>query len=306
MISTLGKMTRDGKPEVVTALKTPHRVSGDIDYQAYARLIERQIAAGITGLIIGGTTGEGHLMDCEELGGLIRFAVEQCRGRIAVIGNTGAISTRKACQLTQRGFDDGMDAALIVNPYYGRTSHAGLHLHYQTLLDIGPLIAYHVPVRTGQPIPLEVLASLSSHANFKGVKECDGPQRIADLVEMGIPVWSGNDDSARNDIHQRGATGVMSVVANVAPQLAVRHFSDNADAPLLEHLIAWMAVEPNPIPVNTALAMAGLAPPVFKLPGLAAGAEAQQRLAPLLAELASHETGIKHTAPLQAAAIHYL
>ena len=111
-------------------------------------------------------------------GRLIAHTVNQFGRDLLVIGNTGSNATREAVHATEQGFAVGMHAALQINPYYGRTSRSGLLNHFRAVLDEGPGILYNVPGRTGQDIPNEIVHELSSHANFLGIKECTGNQRI--------------------------------------------------------------------------------------------------------------------------------
>lgn len=133
-----------------TAIKTPYLESGKFDLAAYDRLLELQIANGVDGVIVGGTTGEGQLMSWDEHIMLIAHTVNCFGDQIRVVGNTGSNSTREAVHATEQGFAVGMDAALQINPYYGKTSTTGLLTHFKAVLDEGPGIIYNVPGRTGK------------------------------------------------------------------------------------------------------------------------------------------------------------
>ena len=257
---------------LITAIKTPYLPNGKIDLAAYDNLVSLQIAGGADALVIGGTTGEGHLMSWDEHIMLIAHTVNAFGGRagpLAVIGNTGSNATREALHATEQGFAVGMDAALHVNPYYGKTSADGLVTHFRAVLDEGPAILYNVPGRTGQDIPDEVVLSLKDHPAFLGVKECTGNERIGRYAAAGVRCWSGNDDEAHDAVHggARGA-GAISVASNLLPGTfaALMRARDDATADALQPLIAWLFCEPNPIAINTALAMCGLVRPVFRLP----------------------------------------
>jgi len=138
------------KAALITAIKTPYIETGIFDIEAFDSLVESQIQNGVEGLIIGGTTGEGHLMSWDEHIMLIAHCAIKFKGRILVIGNTGSNSTREAVHASMQGFNAGMDAALHINPYYGKTSYYGLRMHFKAALDKGPGIIYNVPSRTGQ------------------------------------------------------------------------------------------------------------------------------------------------------------
>lgn len=137
-------------------------------------------------------------------------------------------------------------------------------------MDYGPVIAYNVPGRTGQDLPPDVVSELASHPNFAGIKECAGNDRIRGYTAQGITCWSGNDDEAHAARWDCGAAGVISVTSNVAPGLMKALVGggardDGLQARLLP-LMGWLFRDPNPIGVNTALAMLGACGPVFRLP----------------------------------------
>lgn len=199
-----GSMESLRAARMITAIKTPYLECGKMDLQAYDRIVEQQVAAGVDGLVIGGTTGEGQLMSWDEhimcvpmsgaclcfargkrgltagslCGRLIAHTVNQFGRDLLVIGNTGSNATREAVHATEQGFAVGMHAALQINPYYGKTSRSGLLNHFRAVLNEGPGILYNVPGRTGQDIPDDIVLELASHANFLGIKECTGNPRI--------------------------------------------------------------------------------------------------------------------------------
>lgn len=256
--------------KVITALKTPYMKSGEIDYSAWADLLEYQISEGVCGFVVAGTTGEGHLMEWREQLNLIERSVAQVGSRAAIVGNTGSNSTKEALHATREGFSAGMTYALQVNPYYGRTSYIGMREHFLRVLDIGPSILYNVPVRTGQDIPLSLIGELSSHTNFVGVKECCGIERIQQHVLNGVRVWSGNDSDFRDAISLAGAFGVISVVSNLLPRAVASMVSSGNKLrnDSFDLVVNWLGSEPNPIGINTALTMIHACKPVFRLPYL--------------------------------------
>ncbi|XQW86038.1 4-hydroxy-tetrahydrodipicolinate synthase [Thalassotalea piscium] len=261
-------MKRLKAASLITAIKTPYTESGDIDLATYDDLVAKQIAAGVDGIVVGGTTGEGHLLSWEEHLMLIAHSVHQYSNQLLIIGNTGSNNTKEAIKATENGFAMGMDAALQINPYYGRTSLAGVNVHFNRVLDIGPAFIYNVPGRTGQDLTPEVIEPLATHQNFIGVKECSGNDRIAYYEKQGIACWSGNDDESHTGRHKHGSHGVISVASNVIPQL-MRQLMDNENEALnlkLQQLMKWLFCEPNPIPLNTAMMMTHAVQPVFRLP----------------------------------------
>jgi 4-hydroxy-tetrahydrodipicolinate synthase len=253
---------------LITAIKTPFLSTGEIDLTTYDMLVEQQIAAGVDGIIVGGTTGEGQLMNWEEHLMLIAHSVNKFSDKLVIVGNTGSNNTREAIKATKYGFASGMDAALQINPYYGRTSIAGVKEHFARLLDIGPAFIYNVAGRTGQDLTPDIIEPLASHKYFIGVKECGGNERLAHYEQQGIACWSGNDDEAHDARHLYKAHGVISVTSNLIPGL-FRQLMDTQNDSLnnaLQPLMSWMFCEPNPIAINTALMMTGAVKPVFRLP----------------------------------------
>lgn len=261
-------MNRIKAASLITAIKTPYTNKGDIDLDTYDCLVERQIAAGVDGIVVGGTTGEGHLLSWEEHLMLIAHSAHSFGSKLLIVGNTGSNNTREAIKATENGFATGMDAALQINPYYGRTSLIGVCDHFQRVLAVGPGFIYNVPGRTGQDLTPEIIEPLSKHANFIGVKECGGNERIAHYEKKGIACWSGNDDESFAGRHQFGSHGVISVTSNIIPEL-MRQLMDNNVVALnerLQSLMKWMFCEPNPIALNTALMMTEAVLANFRVP----------------------------------------
>lgn len=253
----------------MTAIKTPYHPDGSVDLEAYDAHVEHQIANGVEAFIVGGTTGEGHLFDWTEHIMLIAHTKHKFGDRCFVVGNTGSNCTSESVSNTKHGFAVGMDAALLINPYYGKTSPEGVKRHIFAGMDLGPTILYNVPGRTGQDIEPPLVHELASHPHFCGVKECMGPDRIKQLVDLGMKVWSGNDDDFHFCRHEHGAQGSISVAANVVPGLYHKMlFGDREDAlnDSLGALFAWLFKEPNPIGLNTMLMQLGMSQPVFRLP----------------------------------------
>ncbi|KAJ1689784.1 hypothetical protein LUZ63_013939 [Rhynchospora breviuscula] len=254
---------------LITAIKTPYLPDGRFDLEAYDRLMHMQVAGGAEGVIVGGTTGEGHLMSWDEHIMLIGHTVNCFGSNIKVIGNTGSNSTGEAIHATEQGFAVGMHAALHINPYYGKTSIQGLIAHFDAVMSMGPTVVYNVPSRTGQDIPPPVINELSVNPNLAGVKECMGNERIKGYTDNGVVIWSGNDDECHDARWMYGATGVISVTSNLVPGLMHSLMFEGENAVLREKLmplIKWLFVEPNPIGLNTALAQLGVIRPVFRLP----------------------------------------
>ncbi|WP_440875719.1 4-hydroxy-tetrahydrodipicolinate synthase [Thalassotalea sp. PLHSN55] len=272
---------------LITAIKTPYDSQGNIDLATYDRLIEQQIAAGVDGIIVGGTTGEGHLLSWEEHLMLIAHSVHKYADKLIIVGNTGSNNTREAIKATENGFASGMHAALQINPYYGRTSQAGVIEHFNQVLEKGPAFIYNVPGRTGQDLTPDFIEPIATHKNFIGVKECAGNERIAYYENKGIACWSGNDDESFNGRHQHKSHGVISVTSNIVPGLMRKLMDENVPElnEQLQGLMQWLFCEPNPIGLNTAMMMTNAVQKNFRLPYQALTlAQRQQGLA-LLSKL---------------------
>ncbi|CAM3787708.1 MULTISPECIES: 4-hydroxy-tetrahydrodipicolinate synthase [Pseudoalteromonas] len=285
---------------LITAIKTPYLTSGEIDLATYDFLVEQQIAAGVDGIVVGGTTGEGQLMNWEEHLMLIAHSVNKYSDKLIIVGNTGSNNTREAIKATEYGFASGMDAALQINPYYGRTSIAGVKEHFKRVLAIGPAFIYNVAGRTGQDLTPDIIEPLAQHENFIGVKECGGNERINHYEQQGIACWSGNDDEAHDARHTYKAHGVISVTSNLIPGL-FRQLMDTKNDELnssLQPLMNWLFCEPNPIAINTALMMTGAVKPVFRLPYVPLNAQQQALGVTLINEREEHEIIGQHATEL--------
>ncbi|XP_057419105.1 4-hydroxy-tetrahydrodipicolinate synthase, chloroplastic-like [Lotus japonicus] len=268
---------------LITAIKTPYLPNGQIDLEAYDNLVNFQIAHGIEGIIVAGTTGEGQLMSLSDKIMLIGHTVHNFGDKVKVIGNTGSNSTSQAISITEQGFAVGMHVALQINPYYGRTSMDGLIAHYNSLLSIGPVIIYNIPSRTSQDVPPSVVETLAPNPNFVGVKECGGIDRVKLYADKGIVVWTAN----QREMHD-GAIGDMSAVSNLVPGLMRELMCGGKNPSLsskLETLFDWFSLEPIPIALNTALAQLGVTKPVFRLPFVPLPQEKRVEFAKLVKEM---------------------
>ncbi len=275
------------KASLITAIKTPYTMAGEIDLDTYDKLVEAQIAGGVDGIVVGGTTGEGQLMNWEEHLMLIAHSANKFGDKLLIVGNTGSNNTREAKKATEYGFASGMHCALQINPYYGKTSIAGVKAHLKEVLEIGPGFIYNVPGRTGQDITPDIIEPLASHKHFVGMKECAGDERIAHYEAKGIACWSGNDDQAHDSRHNSQSHGVISVASNIIPGL-FRQLMDTPNQALnqsLQPLMNWLFCEPNPIAINSALIMTGAVKPVFRLPYVPLSQAQQKEGIELLSQL---------------------
>ena len=264
---------------VATALITPLQASG-VDYAAFGRLLDDQIAQGVPALVIAGTTGEGATLSDGEHRAVVDFAVQRVAGRAAVIAGTGSNDTAYAVSLTKFCCEAGADAMLVVTPYYNKATQNGLVRMYNTIADAStkPIIVYNVPSRTGVGIQPETYARLAEHPNIRAIKEANGSiSAIAEtmaLVGDKLDIYSGNDDQIV-PILSLGGSGVISVLSNVAPKQTIeicdRFFAgDVAGSAKLQlellPLIQALFSEVNPIPVKAAMAAQGWCENYLRLP----------------------------------------
>lgn len=264
---------------VATALVTPTTADG-VDFEALGRLIDWQIEEGINALVIAGTTGEGSTLSVEEHKEVIRFSVQRVNHRIPVIGGTGSNDTATAIELTKSACEDGVDACLVVTPYYNKATQNGLIAMYKAIADAStkPIIMYNVPSRTGVNIEPSTYAALAGYPNIAAIKEANG--NISKIVEAAgvigdqLDMYSGNDDQVV-PILSMGGSGVISVVSNVAPRRTVemcdRYFAgDVAGAAEIQcelfPLIRALFCEVNPIPVKAAMAAMGFCENYLRMP----------------------------------------
>ena len=264
---------------VATAIITPTNANG-VDYEAFGKLIDWQIAQGIDGLVIAGTTGEGATLTYQEHEECIRFAVERAAGRVPIIAGSGSNDTNRAITLSKFSCRAGADALLVVTPYYNKATQKGLIASYFAIADAvdRPIILYNVPSRTGVNIEPATYAELAKHPNIVGIKEANG--NISKIVETAalvgdkLDLYSGNDDQIV-PILAMGGKGVISVLSNVMPARTVeicRRFFDGDVAgsarlqcellPLINALFS----EVNPIPVKAAMAELGWCENYLRLP----------------------------------------
>ncbi len=264
----------------MVALVTPMAADGAIDEESLANLIEFHIENGTDAIVAVGTTGESATLDEQEHCHLIRCVVTLCGGRIPVIAGTGANSTREAIDLTRCAMDAGVDACLLVTPYYNKPTQEGLYQHFKAVAEAVaiPQILYNVPGRTACDLLPETVERLAPVSNIIGVKEASGNlkrvREVLDRCANRLDLYSGDDATAKDAI-LLGAKGDISVTANVAPkamhQMCIaalegrREEADELDRRLAV-LHRDLFVESSPIPVKWALQEMGLIPGGIRLP----------------------------------------
>ena len=262
-----------------TALITPLTEQG-IDFNAFGRLIDWQIAEGIDALVIAGTTGEGSTLTYDEHQEAIRYSVERAAGRVPIIAGTGSNDARRAITLSRFACQAGADALLVVTPYYNKATQKGLVAMYTAIADAvdRPIILYNVPSRTGVNIEPATYVALAEHPNIVGIKEANG--NISKIVETArlvgdkLDIYSGNDDQVV-PVLSMGGSGLISVLSNLLPaetsRMCHRFFEgDVAGAAKLQMdylpLINALFSEVNPIPVKAAMAAMGWCENYLRMP----------------------------------------
>lgn len=263
----------------MTALVTPFK-KGAVDEQAFAALVERQIASGTHGLVPAGTTGETPTLTTQERFRIIELCIEVAAGRVPVIAGTGVNSTATSIEFQTHAKQVGADAGLVVAPYYNKPSQDGLLAHFTAIADAValPIFVYNIPGRSIVDISPETLAEMARHPNIIGVKDATGDiQRVTQhrlLIDEDFIQLSGEDASALG-YNAHGGHGAISVTANVAPELCAKFQTaclegrwevarelNDALQPLHEALFS----APNPGPSKYALSLLGLCEDEVRLP----------------------------------------
>ena len=264
----------------IVALVTPMFENGDVDKESLKKLVDYHIQQGTDALVAVGTTGESATLDENEHCDVIKFIVDVTNRRVPVIAGTGANSTKEAITLTQKAKALGVDACLIVTPYYNKPTQEGLYLHHKAIaeaVDI-PQILYNVPGRTACDMLPETIGRLSHVTNIVGVKEATGQlsrfKEIRDLVGTEFAIYTGDDASSR-EFCLLGGNGTITVTGNVAPRLVhdmiwAAMAGDKKTALSLDNKLAALHsslfIQSNPIPVKWAVAEMGLIGKGIRLP----------------------------------------
>jgi len=254
---------------IYTALVTPFH--GDqVDRPAWERLVKRQVAAGVSGVVPIGCTGEAAAMARAEREYLVRSCVEICAGKCKVIAGSGSNSTAVTIAQTRDVLEWGADAAMLITPYYNKPQQHGLHAHYRTVarsVDI-PIVLYNVPGRTAVNMLPDTAALLSAEPNIVALKEASGMlgQIEEAIAKCDLKVFSG-DDGLNFPVFGLGGRGAISVVSNLLPGAMVRFWKAwergdvNRAWPMgraFDPITRTCFVETNPVPVKEMLSLAGL------------------------------------------------
>jgi 4-hydroxy-tetrahydrodipicolinate synthase len=283
-------------------LPTPFDDAGRIDLAAFAKLCERQIAAGVSAIVVCETAGEASTLSPAEQDSIIRAAVDIARGRAKIIAGAGSNSTEKAVQLTRRAEAAGADAILSVVPYYNKPMQSGIHAHFQAVsLSTGlPVILHDVPARTVRELADETLARLSQSGRFAGLLDASGdvtrPIRLGALVPPGFKMLSGDDATALAYI-AAGGDGCISTISNIAPDVCRAIFSCLRQGRLssARHLerqlltLQGCLTRQDPAALKYALSLLGLMLPAPRLPLVELDEAAKAEVARALSGLAEDD-----------------
>jgi 4-hydroxy-tetrahydrodipicolinate synthase len=269
-----------------TAMVTPMKDNGEVDYDGFRKLVRIQIEEGVDGLVPLGTTGETPTLDDNEEEKLIKIAVEEAAGRVPLIVGAGSNSTPHMVNYVKRAKDLGADAALVVTPYYNKPNDSGLIKHFEAAAAAGlPIIIYNIAGRTGRNIPASLMEKLAAIPGIAGVKESSG-----DITQMGDildrialprkntanPFWVlSGDDAFTLPLLAMGGDGLVSVISNLVPKkvkamvaacLAGDFARGRAAHFELLSLMKNAFIETNPVPIKAAMNWAGLPSGPVRLP----------------------------------------
>lgn len=278
-----------------TAMVTPFK-DGQVDWDRLASNVQFQIDSGIDGLVPVGTTGESPTLSHDEHRQVIEKVVQAADGRCKVIAGTGSNATTEALELTKHAKAVGADAALMVNPYYNKPTQEGLYRHFSTIADEAglPIVLYNIPGRTGITMLPQTVSRLAENENVVAVKEATGSLDIASEIATlcDITILSG-DDSLTLPLMSIGAKGVISVLTNLIPK-QIKTLVDSALRGDYEHarqyhlelfpMFTGMFAETNPIPIKTAMMLAGMDSGQLRLPLCELAEENLDHLVSLLAD----------------------
>lgn len=281
------------------ALVTPFLADQSVDYEGLDRLLEYHVSHATDSIIICGTTGESSTLSEEEHMDVIKFAVERVKGRIPVIAGTGSNSTKTTIDMSKEAAECGADGLLIVTPYYNKTTQEGLVQHYASVAKEAkaPIIMYNVGSRTGLNIEAATAARIFREVdNVVGIKEASGNisqvAKVMQLTDGKIDLYSGNDDQIV-PLLSLGAKGVISVLANVAPDethdICAKFFAGDMQGSLALQLralplISQLFCEVNPIPVKKAVELMGLPSGGLRMPLIDISKENEAKLAQAMKE----------------------
>ena len=279
---------------VLTAAVTPFDATGAVDDAAYRSLVRYLLDHGSDGIVVAGTTGEASTLTDDERIGLIRSTVEECAGRGTVVAGTGSNDTAHSVHLTEVSKEIGVDAVLVVTPYYNRPPAEGIRQHVAAIAAVGlPVVLYNIPGRTGTNMPPDLIADLARIPGVVALKQANPDlvetQAVADTTDLAI--YAGNDDMLM-PVLEMGGAGVISVASHLVgdrmqQMAAMVAAGDVEGARALDASLAplWTGLfeTTNPILIKAALDMLGIIPgDVLRLPLVQATPEEREALGALL------------------------
>ena len=265
---------------IYTALVTPFNDDESIDFGALAALVDRQIEAGVDGLVPMGSTGESATVTHDENIEVIEAVAERASGRVQIVAGTGSNATAEAVRMTKLAADVGATATLQVGPYYNRPTQEGLYRHFSTIADATelPIVVYNIPSRTASNIENDTMLRLAAHPNIRGVKESTGSMSQAmDLLwrkPETLDILAG-DDFHTLPLVALGAAGTVSVAANLAPKMMRSYVHAALDGDYvgarewhyrLLPLFQGEFIRTNPTPIKYMMASSGRIREVYRLP----------------------------------------
>ncbi len=283
---------------VITAMATPFREDGAVDYDRAGELARRLVDTGSTGIVVAGTTGESPTLTDEEKLQLLQVVKETVAGRAAVLAGTGTYDTAHSVHLSRQAQRVGADGLLVVVPYYNRPTQEGLYRHFKTVAESTdlPVLMYNIPGRTGTNMLPETVSRLSEVRNIAGIKEASGSVDQVSEIRRCTPehflIYSG-DDSLTLPYLSVGAVGIVSVASHlvgreIAEMIAHFHAGRVEEARRIHlrlfPLFRTLFVAPNPVPLKAALEMAGLPVGKPRLPLVEATPKEREQIAAAMRE----------------------
>lgn len=265
---------------VLTAMVTPFDQNGEVDFPATENLINYLIANGTDGLVVSGTTGESPTITDEEKVELFKFAVKVVNGRIPVIAGTGSYNTKASIELTKKAEEAGVDAVMLVTPYYNKPSQEGMYEHFKAIAESTklPIILYNIPGRSVVNLSVDTVVRLAEIPNIVAIKEASGNlDAMSQIIENTPDTFSlySGDDGLTIPALSIGGTGVISVashvIGNEMQDMIKKFLLGNVQAAAKEHrrllpLMKALFIAPNPAPVKAALNLKGVPVGGVRLP----------------------------------------
>jgi 4-hydroxy-tetrahydrodipicolinate synthase len=283
-------------------LPTPFDETGAVDLKAFERLCERQIAAGVSALLVCDITGEAPTLSTAEQTRIVSAAVDVARGRVRVIAGAGSNATDQAIALTRNAEAAGADAVLSVVPYYNKPMQAGIEAHFRAIADATrlPIILHDIPSRTARELADAMLARLAESRQFVALRDGTGdatrPERLCTLLPGGFRILSGHDATALA-YFASGGDGCISTISNVTPELCRAIFSSCRQGRFqaarylqkrLEPLAAYLS-QPDPAALKYALSLLGLMHPTTRLPLVELDEPAKAAVARAITDIADED-----------------